>query len=192
MSAPAGIRINLLPHRTRMRQRRERLLLLWLAGGALSGLLLVLVAGAAIHISTAGYLQRAQDLRRASSTLVEAARAVRQAQQEIAQLTARQQAVSQLQAQRNDPVQLLITLAQAVPAGVTLHGLRQEGAQVRLEGRAPAQQQVTQLMAALAQALPQAHPQLLEVRAAQAGGVELVLQLHWPARACTAPGGASC
>lgn len=176
----AALRVNLLPHRALARQRRERLLPQWLATGALSGLLLALLAGAGLHLSIAGHEQRAQDWRLATSKLDGALAAVRQAQRETGQLAVRQRAVMQLQARRNDWVVLLAALARAVPPGVTLHGVRQEGMQLRVEGRAPAQEQVAQLLDALAAALPQAKPQLLEVRAAQAPGVELALQLQWP------------
>lgn len=193
MTAPAGIRINLLPHRAAARQRRERRLLLWLASGALAGLLPVLLAGTALHLSIAEHERRAQQWRQASTSLAGALTAVRQAQTETAVLAVRQRAVMQLQAQRNDWVLLLAALARAVPAGVTLHGLRQHDGRLRVEGRAAAQEQVVQLLDALAQALPPSYPQLLEVRATQEPGVELVLQLQWPApSACTAVGGASC
>lgn len=193
MTAPAGIRINLLPHRAAARRRRERRLLLWLASGALAGLLPVLLAGTALHLSIAEHEQRAQQWRQASTSLAGALTAVRQAQTETAVLAVRQRAVMQLQAQRNDWVLLLAALARAVPAGVTLHGLRQHDGRLRVEGRAAAQEQVVQLLDALAQALPPSRPQLLEVRATQEPGVELVLQLQWPAPStCTAVGGASC
>lgn len=193
MIAPASVRINLLPHRAAARQQRERRLLLWLASGALAGLLPVLLACAGLHLNISEQERRAQQWRQASNSLAGALAAVRQAQIETGVLAARQYAVMQLQAQRNDWVLLLAALARAVPAGVTLYGLRQHDGRLRVEGRAPAQEQVVQLLDALAQALPPSRPQLLEVRAAPEAGVDLVLQLQWPApAACTVDGGASC
>lgn len=192
MNAASPVRINLLAHRALARRRRQRQFVLCLAGGAVSGLLLALLAGAGIHAVTAAHQQRVQGWRAASARLDAGVAAVRRSQRETGLLAARQRSVAQLQAQRNDWVLLLAALARAVPAGVTLHGLRQQGTQVCLEGRAQVQEQVAQLLDALALALPQSQPQLLEVRAAQAAGVELALQLQWPPAACVQPGATPC
>ena len=106
------------------------------------------------------------------------------AQRETAVLAARQQAVAGLQAQRNDWVIVLDALAravQAVPAGITLHALRQEGIRLTLHGRAPSQEAVSALLLALAQALPGSEPQLQEVRQPSGptrGDLEFALQLQ--------------
>lgn len=191
MNAPPQLRVNLLPHRAAARRRRERLLLWWLAGGALAGLLLALLAGLGLSMRSTAHARQTQHWQQASAALAGAQAAARQVQREGSVLAARQQAVAQLQAQRNDWVLLLSALARAVPPGVTLHGLRQQGRQLRLEGRAPAQEQVAALLEALALALPQSRPALLEVRATPAAGVELTLQLQWPA-ACPPQAEAPC
>ena len=72
-------------------------------------------------------------------------------------------------------------LARAMPAGVALHGVRQEAAMVRLQGRAISQDQVAALLLALADAAPWSRPELLEVRGAADGAVEWTIRLAWPA-----------
>lgn len=187
MSAQAAVCINLLPHRHAARRQREREVLHLLAGGVLCGLLLALAAGAAFGLAIATHEQRQQQWRAAMRGSDGAIAAARLAQRETAVLAARQQAVAGLQAQRNDWVIVFEALAravqpvQAMPGGVTLHGLRQDGSRLTLQGRAASQDQVPALLLALAQTLPGCQPQLQEVRqlaGSSQGGMEFTLQLQ--------------
>jgi type IV pilus assembly protein PilN len=56
--------------------------------------------------------------------------------QEIESLKARQQAVEDLQADRNQPVYLMDELVKQTPAGVYLRSFKQEGQKVTLTGYA--------------------------------------------------------
>lgn len=186
MSAPAVVSINLLPYRPAARRQRERDVLRLLAGGVLCGVLLALAAGAALGAAIAAGERRQQQWRAAIHRSDGAIAAARLAQRETAALAARRQAVAGLQAQRNDWVIVLDALAralQSVPAGITLHALRQDGRRLTLQGRAPSQDQVPALLLALAQVLPGCQPQLQEVRqlaGASQAGMAFTLQLQLP------------
>lgn len=182
MSAQAAVCINLLPHRHAARRQRERDVLRLLAGGVLCGVLLSLAAAAALGMAIADHEQRQEHWRAAMRRSDGAIAAARLAQRETAVLAARQQAVAGLQAQRNDWVIVFEALAravQAVPGGVTLQVLRQDGSRLTLQGRAASQDQVSALLLALAQTLPGCQPQLQEVRqpGAVRASMEFTLQL---------------
>lgn len=188
-SANAMAFVNLLPHRPAARRQRERQVLRQLAGGVLLGAALALVAGLALGIAIDQQTRQQARWQAAMRERDGAIAAAQLAQRETAVLAARRQAVHLLQARRNDAVIVLDALARAVPAGVTLHSLRQEGARLVLAGRAPSQQAVSALLLALAQALPGSTPQLQEVRApAPTAGDAVELSVHWTLPSGLAPG----
>lgn len=188
-SANAMVFVNLLPHRPAARRQRERQVLRQLAGGVLLGAALALMAGLALGIAIDQQTRRQAQWQAAMRERDGAIAAAQLAQRETAVLAARRQAVHLLQAQRNDAVIVLDALARAVPAGVTLHSLRQDGARLVLAGRAPSQQAVSALLLALAQALPGSTPQLQEVRApAPSAGGEVELSVHWTLPPSLSPG----
>lgn len=173
--------INLLPHRQAARRRRTQLLLWQLAGGALLGLLLALAAGAWLQHQLDAQLRRQEGWRSAMQQLNTVLASGKRVQGETAALLLRQQAIARLQEQRNAWVRMLAALAQAMPAGVALHSVRQETAMVRLQGQAVSQEKVAALLLALEQAAPWSRPELLEVRlevrGADDGAVEWTIRL---------------
>jgi type IV pilus assembly protein PilN len=70
--------------------------------------------------------------------------------QEIEGLKARQQAVEDLQGDRNQPVFLMDELVRQTPTGVYLKGFRQEGQKVTMQGYAQSQERVAELLRNLA------------------------------------------
>nr|WP_242472914.1 PilN domain-containing protein [Rhodoferax fermentans] len=65
---------------------------------------------------------------------------------EIAALRARQQAVEDLQADRNMPVHLLTELVGQLPEGVYITSMRQEGQSVALQGVSQSNERVSELL----------------------------------------------
>lgn len=177
--------INLLPHRQAARRKRIRLLLWQLAGGALLGLLLALAAGAWLQHQLDAQLRRQEGWRNAMQQVNTVLAAGKRLQGETAALLLRQQAIANLQEQRNAWVRMLAALAQAMPAGVALHSVRQETAMVRLQGQAVSQEKVAALLLALAQAAPWSRPEVMEVRGAADGAVD------WTIRLALSPAGQS-
>ena len=170
-------RINLLPYRQAARRKRIQLLLWQLAGGALLGLLLALAMGAWLQHQLDAQLRRQEGWRSAMQQVEVVLAAGKRVRGETAALLLRQQAMARLQEQRNAWVRMLDALARAMPAGVTLHGVRQETAMVRLQGQAVSQDKVAALLLALAQAAPWSRPALVEVRGAADGAVEWTVRL---------------
>nr|WP_283254129.1 PilN domain-containing protein [Ramlibacter paludis] len=88
-------------------------------------------------------------------------------QEEIAALRARQQAVEDLQADRNIPVHLLNELVRQLPDGVYLTSMRQQGDVVGLTGVAQSNERVSELLRNLGSGSPWiSKPELVEIVAA--------------------------
>ncbi len=181
--------INLLPHRQATRRRRMQVLLWQLAGGALLGLLLALAAGAWLQQRLDAQLHRQEGWRNAMQQVNAILVTGKLVQGEMAALLLRQQAIASLQEQRNAWVRMLDVLAQAMPAGVALHSVRQETAMVRLQGHAVSQDKVAAMLLALEQAAPWSRPELLEVRLEVRGAADGAVE--WTIRLALASAGQS-
>ena len=85
---------------------------------------------------------------------------------EIEALKARQQAVEDLQGDRNQPVYLLDELVKQTPDGVYLKSFKQDGQRVLMNGYAQSQERVAELLRNLSSNSPWLErPDLIEVRA---------------------------
>jgi type IV pilus assembly protein PilN len=158
------ILINLLPHREAARkQRREAfyasLGAAALIGGLLSGsIYLWYQAQISSQESKNNYLQT--ENKRLDSQIKDIAGL----QSEIAALRARQQAVEDLQADRNMPVNLLNELARQLPDGVYITSMVQDKQKVTLKGVAQSNERVSELLRNLANNSPWLdHPELVEI-----------------------------
>nr|WP_251140799.1 PilN domain-containing protein [Rhodoferax sp. U11-2br] len=90
---------------------------------------------------------------------------------EIAALRARQQAVEDLQADRNIPVHLLTELVGQLPEGVYITSMRQEGQTVALQGVSQSNERVSELLRNLGtKSTWLSRPELIEI---VAGSVSL-------------------
>lgn len=140
------ILINLLPHREIARKRRKDnfnvgLGLSALVGGLLAGLVF-------LWFQTLISAQQSKNqLLQTEITKFEAQiKDIAGLEAEIAALRARQQAVEDLQADRNLPVHLLTQLVKQLPDGVYVDSLRQEGQNVMLHGVAQSNERVAELL----------------------------------------------
>ena len=161
------IRINLLPHREEKRKQKKTAFVALMALGGILGVAVVLVVGGynASRISIQN--ERNLVLTNANAELDKKITAIATLKQEIEALKARQQAVEDLQGDRNQPVYLLDELLKQTPTGVYLKGFRQEGQRVTLNGYAQSQERVAELLRNLAGASPWLErPDLTEVKAA--------------------------
>ena len=161
------IRINLLPHREAKRKRKQAAFTALMALGALAGVALVLLVGAYNANRIAVQNERNLVLKNANAELDTKISKIANLKAEIEALKARQQAVEDLQGDRNQPVYLLDELVRQMPEGVFLKGFKQEGQRVILNGYAQSQERVAELLRNLSGASPWLeHPDLSEVRAA--------------------------
>ena len=144
------ILINLLPHREAARKARRDFFNLSLGASALLG---GLIAGAIFlwyqaHISA----QQGKNnlLTREIKVLEGQIKDIAGLESEIAALRARQQAVEDLQADRNQPVYLLTELVKQLPDGVYVGSMRQDNQNVTLQGVAQSNERVSELLRNLA------------------------------------------
>lgn len=160
------IRINLLPHREEKRKLKKTAFVALMTLGAILGVAVVLVVGGynASRISIQN--ERNLVLTNANAELDKKIAAIATLKQEIEALKARQQAVEDLQGDRNQPVYLLDELVKQTPTGVYLKSFKQEGQRVTLSGFAQSQERVAELLRNLSGASPWLEkPELTEVRA---------------------------
>lgn len=158
------ILINLLPHREAARKRKREafyatLGLAALAGGVISGaIFLWYQAQISDQQSKNGVLT--SEIKRLETQIKDIATL----QQEIAGLRARQQAVEDLQADRNMPVYLLNELVRQLPDGVYITSLRQDNQSVALTGVAQSNERVSELLRNLGNNSPWlTRPELIEI-----------------------------
>lgn len=165
------ILINLLPHREAARKRRRERFLIMLALSVASG---AVVAGAVYLAQAAAVAAQRErndilgsEIRRLDNQIKD----ISHLRQEIAALRARQQAVEDLQADRNMPVHLLRELVEQLPDGIYLTGLRQDPQVVVLQGVAQSNERVSEMLRNLGhRSVWLAQPELVEI---VAGSVNL-------------------
>jgi type IV pilus assembly protein PilN len=161
------IRINLLPHREAKRKQKQTAFAALLGLGGLLGAALVLMVGGYNASRIATQNQRNQMLTSANAELDKKISKIASLKSEIEALKARQQAVEDLQGDRNQPVYLLDELVRQTPDGVYLKSFKQDGQKVLLAGVAQSQERVAELLRNLSGNSPWLErPDLTEVRAA--------------------------
>jgi type IV pilus assembly protein PilN len=140
------ILINLLPHREAARKRRKEAFFATLGVSALMG---GVIAGA-IFLWYAAQISNQQSknvvLQTEIKRLEGQIKDIATLQAEIAALRARQQAVEDLQADRNLPVHLLNELVRQLPDGVYVTSLKQENQVVSIQGVAQSNERVSELL----------------------------------------------
>lgn len=164
------IRINLLPHREERRKQKKAAFLALLALSAALGGFVVLAVGGynASRISVQN--ERNGVIKAAIVELDKKIVEIATLKQEIEALKARQQAVEDLQGDRNQPVYLMDELVKQTPDGVYLKTFRQEGQRVNINGYAQSQERVSEVLRNLAGQSPWLErPDLIEVRSAALG-----------------------
>jgi type IV pilus assembly protein PilN len=161
------IRINLLPHREAKRKLKQTAFVVLLALGGILGVAVVLVVSGYNASMISIQSERNLVLKTANTELDVKIKSIADLKAEIEALKARQQAVEDLQGDRNQPVYLLDELVKNTPAGVYLKGFKQDGQRVVVNGVAQSQERVAELLRNLSGASSWLEkPELTEVRAA--------------------------
>jgi len=160
------ILINLLPHREAARKRRREafyaaLGVSALAGGAIAGIVFLWYAA-----QISNQQEKNTVLQTEIKRLEVQIKDIATLQAEIAALRARQQAVEDLQADRNMPVHLLNELVRQLPDGVYVSSLRQDNQVVSITGTAQSNERVSELLRNLGNNSPWlTRPELVEITA---------------------------
>lgn len=164
------IRINLLPHREARRKQRQKDFVALLLLSGIFGALIVIAVGAYFSSQLSDQQQRNSFIKAENTRLDGEIKEVANLKQEIEALKARQQAVEDLQSDRNQPVYLMDELAQQVPEGVYLKSFRQDGQRVLLNGYAQSNERVSELLRNLGNQSPWLErPDLIEIRSTGIG-----------------------
>ena len=140
------ILINLLPHREAARKRRREAFFATLGVSALMG---GVIAGG-IFLWYAAQISNQQSknvvLQTEIKRLEGQIKDIATLQEEISALRARQQAVEDLQADRNLPVHLLNEMVRQLPDGVFITNMKQENQVVSINGVAQSNERVSELL----------------------------------------------
>ncbi len=161
------ILINLLPHREAARKKRQDVFNVSLFASALAGGLIAVIVYLWLQsqISSQEGLNTllTQEIQKLDNQIKDIAAL----EAEIAALRARQQAVENLQADRNMPVHLLTELTRQFPEGVYITSMRQDNQLISLQGTAQSNERVSELLRNLAYQSPWlTKPELIEIVAA--------------------------
>ena len=164
------VRINLLPHRAekRAQRRRDFYVLVALAFGAA----VVAVIAVAFVINTYIGVQNDRNafIKVENKKLDEQIKEIASLRQDLEALKARQQAVEDLQADRNLPVHMLDELVKQVPEGVYLQSLRQDNLKVSMTGFAQSNERVSEMLRHLSNnSVWIGSPELVEIKAVTVG-----------------------
>ena len=140
------ILINLLPHREAARKLRREMFYAGLGASALAGAVIAggiwLWYGARINNQEDRNAVLTSEIKKLDAQIKDIATL----QEEIAALRARQQAVEDLQADRNMPVHLLNEVSRLLPDGVYVNNIKQVNDTVFMNGVAQSNERVSELL----------------------------------------------
>jgi type IV pilus assembly protein PilN len=164
------IRINLLPHREARRKQNKNAFFRMLILAGIFGGAVVLAVGLFIATKISEQTQRNAYITEENKKLDKQIEEIATLKQDIEALKARQQAVEDLQSDRNQPVYLLDELVKQVPEGVFLRSFKQEGQRVTMTGLAQSNERVSELLHNLNNNSPWLErPELIESKSGTVG-----------------------
>ena len=161
------ILINLLPHREAARKQKREFFFVMLGIAALLGGLIC--GGVYSWYQTQISTQKDKNtlLKKEITKLEGQIKDIAGLQQEIAALRARQNAVEELQGNRNLPVYLLTELVKQLPDGVYINSMKQDNQTVLITGVAQSNERVSELLRNLGNNSTTLYrPELVEITAA--------------------------
>lgn len=162
------ILINLLPHREQKRAARKRAFFVGLGASAVAGAVVVGLWYSLLQQMTNAQQSRNAFLSAEIARLDAQIKDIATLRGEIEALKARQQAVEDLQTDRNVPVHLLDELVKQTPEGVYITALKQTGQVVAINGIAQTNERVSELLRnTLRQSVWLEKPELVEIKAVQ-------------------------
>ena len=163
------IRINLLPHREARRERQKKLFYAFTGVSFVIGLAVIGVVWMIFQGIIADQQGRNDFIAAENRKLDVQIKEIATLRQEIEVLRARQKAVEDLQADRNEPVYLMDEVARQTPEGIYLRTVKQEGRKVTINGWAASNERVSEYLRNLqnnSKFLEK--PELIEIRSAGA------------------------
>ena len=160
------ILVNLLPHREAARKRKRELFFTMLGIAALVGGLICGAVFSWYQARISSQKDKNMVLKTEITRLEGQIKEIAGLQQEITALRARQNAVEDLQGNRNLPVYLLDELVKQLPDGVYITSMKQDNQTVQLTGVAQSNERVSELLRNLGNNSPWlTRPELVEITA---------------------------
>jgi type IV pilus assembly protein PilN len=164
------IRINLLPHREAKRKERKQAFVALLFLSLIIGGIIVMAVGGYYANRISNQEERNNFIKAENTRLDGQIKEIASLKQEIEALKARQQAVEDLQSDRNQPVYLMDELVKQVPEGAYLKSFKQTGQRVALHGYAQSNERVSEFLRNLSNNSPWLErPDLVEIRSSGVG-----------------------
>jgi type IV pilus assembly protein PilN len=155
------VRINLIPWRDALRQRRQRSFGVAVA----ASVVLTIALGAGVHAQVAAMIgsqnDRNQFLNAEISKLNRRIKKIESLEHEKASLLARMDVIHQLQESRPEIVHLMDELVNAIPQGVFLTAFKKNEKEVIVEGRAESNARVSAFMQNVERSIWISNPRLL-------------------------------
>jgi type IV pilus assembly protein PilN len=139
-------RINLLPWRVELRQKRKKEFLVALAGSLVVAIGVVYLSKLTVQGWTSAQQSRNQVLRTEIAALDKQIEEITTLESQRERLKARMQIITQLQRSRPEVVHLFDELVNAIPEGVYLTEVVQQGARIEVQGNAQSSTRVSALM----------------------------------------------
>ncbi len=139
-------RINLLPWRSELRQRRKKEFLVALAGSLVVAMGVAYLSKLTVQGWTSSQQSRNQLLRGEIASLDKQIEEINGLEAQRKRLEARVQVITQLQRSRPEVVHLFDELVNAIPEGVHLTQVVQQGNRIELTGNAQSSTRVSALM----------------------------------------------
>jgi type IV pilus assembly protein PilN len=163
-------RINLLPHREARRELKKKIFWGMTALSAIAGVVTIGVVWTILQGYISSQQARNEFVRNENRKLDTQIKEIATLRQEIDGLRARQRAVEDLQADRNQPVYLLDEVVKQVPEGIYLRSIKQEDRRVNVSGWAASNERVSEFLRNLqnnSRVLEK--PELIEIKVAGQG-----------------------
>ena len=139
-------RINLLPWRAELRQRRKKEFLVALAGSLIVAVGVVYLSKLTVQGWTSNQQARNEVLKSEIKSLDEQIAQISGLESQRDRLVARMQVITQLQRSRPEVVHLFDELVSAMPEGVYLTEVQQQGTRIQVRGNAQSSTRVSALM----------------------------------------------
>ena len=164
------IRINLLPHREEKRKQRKIAFFRMLALSGAMGFSILVAVGGFVAARISAQDQRNEFIKAENAKLDEQIKEIATLKQDIDALKARQQAVEDLQSDRNQPVYLMDELVKQVPEGIYLRAFKQDNQRVVVSGYAQSNERVSEMLRNMNSKSPWLErPDLIEIRSTTVG-----------------------
>ncbi|MGZ8982089.1 MAG: PilN domain-containing protein [Burkholderiaceae bacterium] len=163
-------RVNLLPHREARRELKKKVFWGMTALSAIVGVVTIGVVWTILQGYISNQQGRNEFVRNENRKLDTQIKEIATLRQEIDGLRARQRAVEDLQADRNQPVYLLDEVVKQVPEGIYLRSIKQEDRRINVSGWAASNERVSEFLRNLqnnSRVLEK--PELIEIKVAGQG-----------------------